>query len=223
LLGFALSRLADAGLRRICLVLSPEQGEVLEFLRHAPPSLVAVDHVVQQEPLGTAHAVLTAEGFAATDSVVVLNGDNLYPVEAVRGLRSLPRAGLLGFRTSSLIAKGNIPPERIGAFALVAADGSGQLTRIVEKPTRQEAGTFPADPLVSMNAWLLPPTIFAACRAITPSERGELELQDAVRYAIRELGEGFTVLETAGGVLDLSTAADVPEVEARLRGTEPRW
>ena len=85
-----------------------------------------------------------------------------------------------------------------------------------------DAATFGADPLVSMNAWLLPPTIFAACRAIAPSPRGELELQDAVRYCIDVLGERFQVVQARGAVLDLSHQADIPLVAERLRALEAR-
>lgn len=221
-LGYLLNGLADAGFRRICLVLSPGQGEVLEYLHSAAPARLSVEHAVQERPLGTAHTVLRAEGFAATDSVVMVNGDNLYPTSGLAALRQRSRAGLLGFRRSILVRQGNIPAERITAFALIATDPQGNLTRIVEKPAEREAAGFGADPLVSMNAWLLPPTIYTACRAIGPSHRGELELQDAVRHAIEHLGESFEVVECAEGVLDLSTAADIPEVERRLRGVSVR-
>ncbi len=222
LLGYVLSRLAEAGFTQVCLVLSPDQGEILEFLRHPAPSRLAVDHVIQDLPLGTGHAVLAAEGFAGTDSIVVVNGDNLYPVDGLRGLRDLARAGLLGFRRSTLVREGNIPVERINAFALIDTDPAGQLVRILEKPTPAEAQAFPPDPLVSMNAWLLPPAVFPACRAIGPSPRGELELQDAVRLTIDQ-GEQFTVLESGGGVLDLSSPADIAEIESRLGETAPQW
>jgi dTDP-glucose pyrophosphorylase len=71
-----------------------------------------------------------------------------------------------------------------------------------------------------MNAWLLPPTIFAACRAITPSPRGELELQDAARFAMERLGERFQVIESGEGVLDLSAPGDIAGVTARLARVE---
>jgi dTDP-glucose pyrophosphorylase len=71
-----------------------------------------------------------------------------------------------------------------------------------------------------MNAWLLPPSIAAASRAITPSPRGELELQDAVRLCLERFGERFQVLESADPVLDLSHPGDIPLVAARLRQIE---
>jgi hypothetical protein len=53
---------------------------------------------------------------------------------------------------------------------------------------------------------------------VRPSVRGELELQDAVRIAMEELGERFTVIPFAGGVLDLSSRRDVAAVADRLAG-----
>ena len=73
-----------------------------------------------------------------------------------------------------------------------------------------------------MNLWLLPPTIHASCRAIAPSPRGELELQDAIRHNMAELGERYEVRVRSEGVLDLSTRADIPKVRERLKGREAR-
>lgn len=234
-LDYVLSGLADAGIRSVCLVVAPDHGGMRAYY-HGPahPSRLSLDFAVQERPLGTANAVLAAETFAAGESVLVLNSDNLYPSSALARLASLrPRArasgaaassaaGLAGFRTSSLVATGNIPADRIRAFALISVTPDGLLDRIVEKPDNVQMRSFGADPLVSMNAWLLPPTIYGACRLVSPSPRGELELQDAVRYAIEQLGERFQVVESEEPVLDLSTRADIPAVATALRGAEVR-
>jgi glucose-1-phosphate thymidylyltransferase len=68
-----------------------------------------------------------------------------------------------------------------------------------------------------MNLWSFTPVIYEACRRVQPSVRGELELQDAVRIAISELGEPFRVLESREGVLDLSTRGDIESVARVLR------
>jgi glucose-1-phosphate thymidylyltransferase len=70
-----------------------------------------------------------------------------------------------------------------------------------------------------MNCWRLGPTIFEACRNIQPSPRGELELPDAVQYALETLGEPFGVVTVSAPVLDLSSRMDVSAVHEHLAGS----
>jgi glucose-1-phosphate thymidylyltransferase len=222
-LDYILSGLADAGLTEVCLVIGPEHDAVRQYYAGAGrPRRVALRFAIQERPLGTADAVRAAEACSGGASFVALNADNLYPTDALAALRGLPRAGLLGFRRSGLLRSGDIPADRIIQFALIETAADGTLARIVEKPDPGTAAGFGPDPLVSMNAWLLPPTIFDACRAIVPSGRGELELQDAVRYGMAEQGERYRVIERDEAVLDLSTRADIPRVAGLLRGREAR-
>jgi dTDP-glucose pyrophosphorylase len=216
-----LSGLADAGIGRVCLVIGPEHTTVREYYDGpGRPRRVTLDYAIQQSPLGTADAVLAAESWTGGESFLTLNADNLYPRRALESLRELPRAGLAGFRRSTLLRDGFIAQDRILAFALIEADGEGYLTRIVEKPDPDTARSFGPDPLVSMNAWLLPPGIFAACRAIRPSPRGELELQDAVRRGVESGEERYRVVAIDQGVLDLSSRSDIPLVTGLLRDRE---
>lgn len=60
-----------------------------------------------------------------------------------------------------------------------------------------------------MNAWVFSPKIFAACRAVTPSVRGEYELTSAAEYVIKTLGENVAAIRVKAGVLDLSSRADI--------------
>ncbi len=229
-LDYVLSGLADAGLREVCLVIGPEHDAIREHYAGASrPDRVALSFAIQEQPLGTADAVLAAESFSDGESVLVLNADNLYPRAALETLASLrPRvpashpAGLVAFRQAALVAGGNIPSERIRAFALISVRGDGILSGIIEKPDEIESRRFGSNPLVSMNLWLLPPAIYTASRAITPSARGELELQDAVRYAMDRLGQQFRVIESDDSVLDLSSREDIPRVASRLEGVKVR-
>src|SRR5688500_19473586 len=62
---YVLTALADAGYARVCLVIGPEHEAVrTHYERTAPPARVSIDFAVQQEPLGTADAVVAAEAFA---------------------------------------------------------------------------------------------------------------------------------------------------------------
>lgn len=222
-LDYALSALADAGCTAVCLVIGPEHTDIRDyFTRQAPPTRVRVAFAVQQEPRGTADAVLAAEAFAAGDRVLMVNSDNYYPASALAALRAVPGSGLLGFEREALVRESNIEAARVLRYALLALNADGTLARIVEKPDAAAARALGAEALVSMNAWVFTPAIFEACRRVRPSPRGELELQDAVRIAIEELGERFTVVRVAAGVLDLSSRGDIAAVRARLAGVEAR-
>jgi dTDP-glucose pyrophosphorylase len=220
-LDYVLSGLADAGYRHACLVIGPEHGAVRDHYEKLAPSRLDVAFAVQERPLGTADAVLAAEDFAAGDPFLVINSDNYYPVEACRALRTVGCPGLAAFEKTALV-EGGIDPGRVGQFAVVVADRSGRLERILEKPGENAMSAMAGEVFVSMNCWLFGPSIFAACRQIEPSVRGELELPAAVQHAVDVLGESFRVLPFRAAVLDLSRRSDVGKVAERLRSVEVR-
>jgi glucose-1-phosphate thymidylyltransferase len=217
-LDYLLSALADAGFRDACLVIGPEHDAVREHFARHPPRRVRLHFAVQARPLGTADAVLAAEAFAAGEPFVALNADNYYPVAVLAALRAARAPALPGFDRETLVRDGNVPPERVAAFALLDVRPDGTLRRIVEKPDAATVRAMgPAAP-VSMNCWLLDAAVFEACRRVPPSPRGELELPHAVQWLVDERGARVTVLPVRAGVLDLSSRADVPAVAARLAG-----
>jgi dTDP-glucose pyrophosphorylase len=220
-LDYVLSALADAGCNAVCLVIGPEHDIVRDYYeRTRPPERLRVAFAVQQEPRGTADAVLAAEAFAESDPFLVLNSDNYYPVEVLRALIALDGPGLPAFGRAALVEQGNIDPERIRSFAMLTIDDDGILQDIVEKP---DPGTFARlqDVRVSMNCWRFAPSIFEACGKVEVSARGEVELPNAVRFAIKVMGERFRAIPVDLGVLDLSRREDIGEVERRLAGIDP--
>jgi glucose-1-phosphate thymidylyltransferase len=134
-------------------------------------------------------------------------------------IRRLPAPGLPGFEREALSRDGNIDDERVSRYAVLRVDRNGLLEDIVEKPDVETWARTPADALISMNCWRFGPSIFDAARCVEPSPRGEHELADAVKEAIRR-GERFHVVRVKAGVLDLSERGDVPSVARRLAGVE---
>ena len=222
-LDYVISALADAGITDVCLVIGPEHDRMREYYEHEVSlTRVRVHFAIQEKPLGTADAVLAAESFAAGEHVLVLNSDNYYPVHTLRALRELGAAGVATFERDALVRLSNIDPERVAKFSVVRIDAHGYLAEIIEKPDEATIASLGDRVFVGMNSWSLPPQLYEACRAITTSVRGELELQDAVNYARDAMGVPFKVLEFHDGVLDMSSRGDIASVAERLRGTEPR-
>ena len=218
-LDYVLSGLADAGLEEACLVIGPEHGEIRRhYTETAPPRRLRLSFAVQPEPRGTADAVLAGEAFAAGEDFLVVNSDNLYPTSALAALMDLRGPGVALFEREALVARSNIPEDRIAAFAVCVVSPDGELEAIVEKPDPETLERLGRDAPVSMNCWRFPAAIFEACRKVPLSPRGELELPMAVREAIAS-GVRFRVVRSREGVLDLSTRSDVAAVAGRLRGT----
>jgi dTDP-glucose pyrophosphorylase len=165
--------------------------------------------------------VLAARGFVGADPFLVVNSDNYYPVEVLRALVSLDGQGLPAFRRSALIAQGNIDASRVRSYAMLTIDDRGALVDIIEKPDADTFARFGDEVAVSMNCWRFDPSIFTACERIEPSTRGEVELPNAVRYAVRVMGERFMTIPVESGVLDLSSREDIAEVERRLAHVDP--
>jgi glucose-1-phosphate thymidylyltransferase len=211
-LDYCIHALADAGCKLICLVNGPEHRLIREYYEKLRTNRVTISFAIQQQPLGTADALRAATEFVGTDCFLTVNSDNYYPVEALRRLRMLGAPGLVGFERAGLIENGNIDEDRLRSYAVLHVNNKSELEWIEEKPVSVDATA-----LISMNCWAFTSAIFRACAAIGPSARGEYEIPSAVQYATESLGERFRVIPFRGGVLDLSTRADVASVTRHLQ------
>jgi glucose-1-phosphate thymidylyltransferase len=217
-LDYVLTAIADAGYQRACVVV----GHAQDVLRHyytrmAPPTRIELTFAEQNHARGTADAVAAAEQCVGANHFLVVNSDNYYPASVLASIRLLGEPGLVAFDRRGLISGGNISPDRLQSYALAFADADGYLERIVEKPSSEMFASIDPRVLFSMTCWRFSPRIFAACRAISPSPRHELELADAVQYATQILDERFRVLSSGEAVLDLSNRSDIARVAAKLQ------
>jgi dTDP-glucose pyrophosphorylase len=212
-LDHVLHSLAEAGLRDIALVLGPEHETIREYYRGLLTTRIEISFLTQEEPLGTADAVRSAEGWTAGSSFITLNADNLYPVPVLARLAAGAGPAVAGFERDSL----DLPLSRVGAFALLDCDARGCLSRIAEKPGEQAISAAGPAALISMNLWRFDHRIFAACRDVPLSARGERELPMAVGLAASR-GVCFDVIRVRGAVVDLSRRSDVADAARALEG-----
>ncbi len=221
-LDYVLSSLADAGYRRICLVVAPDHEAIRSYYRRVGATRVSIEFAVQVEPKGTANAVAAAEAFADDDPFLVINSDNYYPLEALRRLRGQEGCATALFERESMIEGSNIAPERVRSFAVAEVDPEGLLRRILEKPDAATLAAMPQPHWLSMNCWRFTPVIFEACRNILPSPRNEYELPDAVQYVVDELRQPFHAVAVRAPVLDLTSRKDIASIKPFLSRIEVR-
>jgi dTDP-glucose pyrophosphorylase len=217
-LDYLLHNLADSGITRACIVIGPSHDAVRTYYARVPTRRIAIEFAVQQSPRGTADAVLAASAFIGADNVLVVNGDNLYPVSSCRALVEHGGPALAAFSREGLLADGLISPERLLKFAVVAAR-DGWLERVIEKPDATTLAAFGDDVCVSMNSWVVPPELDGVVGRLPLSPRGELELPLAMQ-ALVDSGMRVRVFRSDEPVLDLSNRGDIAALESRLRGRE---
>lgn len=216
-LDFVLSGLADAGCSDICLVIGPEHDVIRDrYTKVILPQRFRLAFALQERPRGTGDAVLAAAEFAGSDEFLMVNADNYYPIEVLGQLVRMGRPGTVFFTQEGLVAKSNIDPARILAFALGKIGADGCLDHLIEKPDAADLAAIGSARYVSMNCWRFPPAIFEACRSLSPSPRGELELTSAIVATIAS-GVRFKVEISDDGVLDLSRRGDIRAVAEGLR------
>jgi glucose-1-phosphate thymidylyltransferase len=168
---YGIEAMAAAGITDVGIIIAPETGdEIREAAGDGSRFGVSITYIVQDEPLGLAHAVLTAESFLAGAPFVMYLGDNLLQ----GGIQDLVGA-FRGNQPDALILLTSVPdPEHYGVAEL---DG-GQVTQLHEKPAE------PKTDLALVGVYMFTASIHDAARAITPSGRGELEITDAIQYLV---------------------------------------
>jgi glucose-1-phosphate thymidylyltransferase len=171
---YGIEAMAAAGIREIGIIIAPETGDEIKTMAGDGSQFgVEITYILQDEPLGLAHAVLTAEPFLRDAPFVMYLGDNLLQ----GGISELVEA----FRTNqpeALILLTPVPdPENYGVAEL---NGSNTVKRLVEKPKD------PATDLALVGVYMFTSQIHESARAIEPSARGELEITDAIQHLVDE-------------------------------------
>ena len=176
---YGIEAMAAAGIEQVGVLIAPETGAEIEAAAGDGSRFgVNITYVLQDEPLGLAHAVLTAEAFLGSSPFVMYLGDNL-----LQGGISDLVATFREHEPDALILLTPVPdPEHYGVAEL-ADSGQGQAGRVVrllEKPSA------PVTDLALVGVYMFTAQIHAAARAISPSGRGELEITDAIQHLVDE-------------------------------------
>src|SRR5438105_2090163 len=168
---YGIEAMAQAGIEDVGIIIAPETGEEIRAAAGDGSRFgVRLTYIVQDAPLGLAHAVLTAEPFLESSPFVMYLGDNLLQ----GGIGELVGA-FREHQPDALILLTPVPdPEQYG----VAELQNGAVTRLVEKPTDPQTN------LALVGVYMFTPAVHDAARAIQPSGRGELEITDAIQYLL---------------------------------------
>ena len=191
-----IEKVVRAGIKDIGIIVGDTHEEVEAEIGNGSRWGVDITYILQKSPSGLAHAVKIAGSYLQDSDFLMLLGDNLLEMELKPVMDFFHSSGS---NACILLHKVANPSE----YGIAEIDGN-IVKRLVEKPKR-----YIGD-LAVIGVYVFDNTIFSAIEEIQPSERGELEITDAMQRLI-ERGAKVSYQLTSGWWKDTGSARDMLE------------
>jgi UTP--glucose-1-phosphate uridylyltransferase len=204
MLQYVVEEAAEAGVEEVIVVTARSKESIAAYFQPRPEleqrlaetgaadllaavqyvsGLADVSFVIQEEPLGLGHAVLTAQAEVGDEPFVVILPDDI--IDHRPGVIS-QILEVAGQYDGGVIAVEQVPWEVIHNYGVVDADDRGNRTHfvngLVEKPTREDA---PSN-LSIVGRYILPAEIFDCLERTPPGAKGEIQLTDGIQLLLEE-------------------------------------
>jgi len=190
LLQHVIEQARDAGISEFVLVVGYNGDTIVEYFGGGSALGVKIDYIIQEERLGTAHAIGTARSLI-DDRFLVLNGDVMITSAQVRTLLEQDEVAVMAAMEVD-------DPSR---FGVLEVDG-GYVVHLHEKPE-----TPPTD-LANAGIYVFEPEVFAAIDSTPVSTRDEYEITRTIQDMIDSgIHMGYQVLD--GTWLDIGRPWDL--------------
>jgi glucose-1-phosphate thymidylyltransferase len=208
---YPLTVLMLAGIREILLISTREHLPFYErLLGDGSTWGVKLEYVIQDKPIGLAHAFILGREFVGGDRVALILGDNVFYGHGLSA-ELADAAGREGGAT--VFAYYVNEPSQYGVLKF---DGDGQALELVEKPTQ-----FLSNWAVT-GLYFYDNAVLDIAAGLHPSARGELEITDVNRRYLElkklrvvKLGRGYAWLDTGTHDALLEAAEFVRSIQHR--------
>lgn len=199
---YNLNFLKNAGIRELAVVVNPDNHHVFkDFLKDGSELNMKIDYVIQQEPRGIADAVYKAREFLKEDPFLLILGDNLIFDDITPSVEKFKSS-----QCEAMVLLAPVEDPRAYGVAVVEND---HIKRVVEKPKE------PPSNLAIVGIYMFRSQIFEAIENIKPSQRGELEITDAIEYLI-EKGYDVKARTVRGWWKDTGKPEDLLEANRQI-------
>ena len=204
MLQYVVEEAAEAGIEEVIIVTARGKESIAAYFQPAPvlearlaesgavdlqekvrraASLASVSFVIQEQPLGLGHAVLTARDAVGDEPFAVMLPDDIIahtPGALTQMLEVADRYN------AGVVAVEPAPWELVHNYGVVEAAQRGdrvyQVHRLVEKPPREEA---PSN-LTVVGRYVLPPDIFECLERTPPGAKNEIQLTDGMSLLLED-------------------------------------
>jgi len=174
---YGIEALVKAGITNIGIIISEYDSPIIASCGDGERWGCTFTYIVQDQPLGLAHAVKTARPFLGGDPFVMYLGDNLINADISPVIEEFKAK-----RPGATILLKQVPnPSQFG----VAEIEGDAVVRLEEKPLN------PKSDLALVGIYVFSSLIHAIIDNLTPSKRGEYEITEAIQ---KLLDHEYTVL-----------------------------
>ena len=195
ILAHVFDRLLEVDVDTIVVVVGYRGDQIIDYFgdsyRNTP-----IEYAHQDERNGLAHAIAQTED-VVDDEFLVVNGDNVFGTSLEPVVRTHRQPDV---DATLLVEQATTEISRTTGVVQTADDGT--VHEIVEKPDE------PPTTRITTGVYALPDSIFDHCRAISPSDRGEYELADALER-LRNYGGRIETVELEGWRVNVNTERDL--------------
>lgn len=172
ILFYGIESMVEAGVVDIGIIVGSTAQEVMSAVGDGRSFGAKITYIHQEQPLGLAHCVKMAREFLAESDFIMYLGDNMLQETISNFYANIVRNKK---PAASILAKQVDEPQN---FGVVELDEKGNIVRLVEKPED------PPSNMAMVGVYFFTPLIHEAVDKISPSNRGELEITDAIQYLI---------------------------------------
>ncbi len=167
---YCIEDLVRAGVQEIAIIVgyTPERIQsVIDVVGDGARWGITITYIIQDAPRGIAHAISCAKNFVGDDSFIVYLGDNIIQDNFTEIIQPF----IIDNIDMGLLLT---PVEDPRPYGVAILDQSGVMIDIIEKPD------IPPSNLVVIGIYYFSPSIFPIIQNLSPSNRGEYEISDAI-------------------------------------------
>lgn len=185
----------DAGISEIGIVIGDTGPEIRDAVGDGSLWDVMISYIPQDRPAGLAHALKISHDFLSDDRFVMFLGDNVIQ----GGISGLIKQFADSSWNSQIVLTRVPDPQHFGVAEL---NSDGSIKQLLEKPKS------PPSNLALVGIYMFDAHVFKAVNAIEPSERGELEITDAIQWLLTR-GYGVHAYVHTGWWIDTGKPLDM--------------
>lgn len=168
---YGIEKIKECGIQDIGIIIGEETGEDIRCeIGDGQKWDIRISYIMQEEPLGLAHAVSVAKDFLEDESFLMFLGDNLLKNSISQYREKFEQ----GEKQAYVLLTHVENPQQFGIVELK----DNKIVRMVEKPKE------PPTDLALIGVYFFDKTIHRAIENIQPSAREELEITDAIQWLV---------------------------------------